>query len=66
LAARLNSPGQPVILVDQAAGFDVASDTIADHVHPNASGAAKMAARWYAALVSILSGPPPLRDIRHQ
>ncbi|HVU32595.1 MAG TPA: SGNH/GDSL hydrolase family protein [Opitutaceae bacterium] len=57
LAARLDTPGQRVILVDQAAGFDWHTDTVADHVHPNAAGAEKMAAVWFAALRKIL--PPP-------
>ncbi len=35
LAKRLNTPTQPVILVDQATGFDWTKDTIADKVHPN-------------------------------
>ncbi|MCU0247284.1 MAG: GDSL-type esterase/lipase family protein [Bryobacter sp.] len=46
-----------VILVDQATGFDVETDTIADRVHPNASGAAKMAERWFAALRPLLAAP---------
>lgn len=59
LAARLNTACQPVILVDQAAGFDAVSDTVADGVHPNASGAGKMAARWYEALVPVLRRERP-------
>jgi lysophospholipase L1-like esterase len=54
LAARLHTPAQPIVLVDQASGFDWRTDTIADHVHPNASGAEKMAARWFAPLLSLL------------
>jgi lysophospholipase L1-like esterase len=57
LAARLDTPAQRVIPVDQAAGFDWRTDTVADHVHPNERGAAKMAATWFAALQKIL--PPP-------
>jgi lysophospholipase L1-like esterase len=56
LAARLHRPGQPVVLVDQAAGFDWRTDTIADHVHPNEAGAAKMAERWLEALRPWLAG----------
>jgi lysophospholipase L1-like esterase len=59
LAARLDTPAQRVILVDQATGFDWRTDTVADHVHPNAAGAAKMAARWLAALVPVLPKPAP-------
>jgi lysophospholipase L1-like esterase len=54
LAARLDTPAQPVILINQAEGFDPATDTIADKVHPNAQGADKMASRWFDALVKIL------------
>lgn len=57
LAARLDGPGQPVRTVDQATGFDWRTDTIADHVHPNAQGGAKMAARWFEALKPILGVP---------
>ena len=55
LAARLHTPSQPVVLVDHAAGFDWRTDTIADRVHPNESGAAKMAERWLEALRPWLS-----------
>lgn len=58
LASRLHTPAQPVRLVDQATGFDWRTDTISDLVHPNASGAAKMAARWFEALHSLLSPLP--------
>ena len=59
LAARLHSPAQPVRLVDHAAGFVWETDTIADLVHPNAVGAAKMAARWFEALQAVLPPPAP-------
>jgi len=64
LAARLDRPGQRVIPVDQATGFDWATDTVADKVHPNASGAEKMAVRWFEALQRIL--PPPARTFSPQ
>ena len=57
LAARLDQPGQRVVPVDQATGFDWTTDTVADLVHPNAQGAEKMAQAWFAALQKIL--PPP-------
>lgn len=57
LAAELDQPEQRVVLVNQAEGFDWNTDTIGDHVHPNAQGAEKMAAKWFAALVPLL--PPP-------
>lgn len=57
LAARLDAPGQRVALVDQATGFDWTTDTVADKVHPNARGAEKMAAVWFAALQKVLPAP---------
>lgn len=57
LAVRLHTAASPVILVDQATGFEWETDTIADHVHPNAAGAGKMAARWFNALEKILPAP---------
>jgi lysophospholipase L1-like esterase len=56
LAAASNTGRSPVILVNQAEGFDPQSDTIADHVHPNGKGALKMAGAWFRALQSVLSG----------
>ncbi len=56
LAERLDTPEQRVIIVDQAEGFDWKEDTILDMVHPNASGAEKMAAKWFAALQPLLAG----------
>ena len=55
LAARLDRAGQRVVLVDQATGFDWTTDTVDDHVHPNARGAEKMAQAWFAALQKILA-----------
>jgi acetyl esterase/lipase len=57
LAGRMNSPESPVIAVNMADGFDWRTDTIADHVHPNAIGADKMAAKWFAALTNVLEKP---------
>jgi lysophospholipase L1-like esterase len=34
------------------------ADPIADHVHPNAQGAEKMAARWFETLAKVMGGPP--------
>jgi lysophospholipase L1-like esterase len=59
MAARLNHPGQPVLIVDQRPGFDTATDLVADLVHPNAAGAEKMATRWFEALQPILQNPKP-------
>jgi hypothetical protein len=51
----------PIIVVDQWTGFDDATDTVGDGVHPNDTGFAKMAARWYPPLAQVLNGiiPPP-------
>lgn len=58
LAQRLNEPGQPVVSVNLAEGFDWTTDTIADKVHPNAKGAEKIASRWFAALTQVMEKPP--------
>ncbi|MEI6175752.1 MAG: GDSL-type esterase/lipase family protein [Verrucomicrobiota bacterium] len=57
LAKRLNTPESPVISVDQACGFDFKTDTISDKVHPNATGANKMAQRWFEALTQVMGKP---------
>ncbi|CAM2957717.1 GDSL-type esterase/lipase family protein [Rariglobus hedericola] len=59
LAARLTTTASPVVIVDQASGFDWKTDTVADHVHPNQQGADKMAARWFDALTRVLPPPKP-------
>jgi hypothetical protein len=43
-----------VIPVDQTRGFEAETDTIDDKVHPNTTGAKKMAARWFEALEPLL------------
>ena len=58
LAAQLHTPGQPVILVDQATGFDWHTDTVADLVHPNTVGAEKIAQRWFEALAPVMRTTP--------
>jgi hypothetical protein len=50
LADELNTSKSPVISVDMAAGWNYAVDCVADCVHPNAVGAAKMADKWMAAI----------------
>ncbi|RRJ96509.1 hypothetical protein Ga0100231_021960 [Opitutaceae bacterium TAV4] len=50
-----NSGNHPLMLVNQAEGFDWKTDTVDDRVHPNTRGASKMADRWFDALVTILS-----------
>jgi acetyl esterase len=57
LASRLDRAAAPVRIVPQGDGFDPVRDTVADLVHPNESGAAKMADRWFEALVRVLEKP---------
>lgn len=57
LAAEYDKPGQRVILVNQAEGFEWETDTISDQVHPSAKGAEKMAVKWFEALKKILPAP---------
>jgi lysophospholipase L1-like esterase len=52
-AAGITTAASPVTVVDQWTGFDTAVDT-ADGVHPDDSGNAKIAARWYPALTAAL------------
>ena len=54
IATELNTAAQPVIIVDQAAGFDWTTDTTDDKVHPNAAGGEKMAQKFFEALVPLL------------
>ncbi|MET9506754.1 GDSL-type esterase/lipase family protein [Streptomyces sp. NPDC006622] len=57
-ARGISTAQSPVTVVDQWTGFDTATDTY-DGVHPNASGDAKMAARWYPALSALLTPGTP-------
>jgi len=54
VAAELNSPAQPVLIVNQADGWDPVADTVTDQVHPTEGGATKMANKWFAALQPLL------------
>ena len=49
LASTLSTAQSPVIVVDQASGFDASTDTF-DGVHPNETGEKKMASKWLTAL----------------
>jgi lysophospholipase L1-like esterase len=53
-AAGKSTAASPITAVDQWTGFDATAgvDT-ADGVHPNASGSAKIANRWYDALIPL-------------
>ena len=50
LADELNTNVSPVICVDMADGWNYATDCVSDCVHPNATGAAKMADKWVSAI----------------
>ncbi len=54
LVARKHTVAQPVYIVDQASGFNPATDTISDLVHPNAAGSQKMALKWFETLDALL------------
>lgn len=54
LSARLDKRGYSIVLVNLAAGFDWKTDTRKDKVHPNKSGATKMANKWMDALLPLL------------
>jgi lysophospholipase L1-like esterase len=55
LSKQLTEERSKIILVNQADGFDWKTDTVDDKVHPNASGAKKMASRWMTALLPLLA-----------
>jgi lysophospholipase L1-like esterase len=55
-AAALSTARSPITVVDQWTGFDTVADTIGDGVHPDDSGFARMADRWYPALTRVLDG----------
>lgn len=55
IAADSSTPSSPIILVDHRQGFSASGDLQPDKVHPNASGRAKMAAKWAAALAPQLN-----------
>ena len=56
LARSLDTPGSRVMLVDQFQGFDPERDTY-DGLHPNESGARKMAAKWIESLELLTQNP---------
>ncbi|OCL01398.1 carbohydrate esterase family 3 protein [Glonium stellatum] len=51
-AASKNSTASPIWVVDQNTGFSTSD--LRDGVHPNDSGDAKMAAKWYPAVVNAI------------
>jgi len=57
LVSEIHTAEQPVILVNQAEGFNWQKDTVGDKVHPNGRGAEKMAGKWLDSLVQVLDKP---------
>jgi lysophospholipase L1-like esterase len=55
-AASVNTARSPVVVVNQWPGFSTATDTY-DGVHPNDSGAHKIANRLYPTLTTALANP---------
>ncbi|PZX55524.1 acetyl esterase/lipase [Algoriphagus ratkowskyi] len=57
LVSELRKSYDGIYLVDQSRKFDWQEDTIADMVHPNDSGAKKMAGVWFEKLQKVLDKP---------
>lgn len=57
LQQQMNTAASPIILVDQYTGYDGEHDNQNGGVHPAETGEVKIATRWNAALVSLLSQP---------
>ncbi len=57
MVTELSAAGQAVSLVNQAEGFDYTTDCISDQVHPNTTGAAKMATKWLPAMQKVMETP---------
>ncbi len=57
LQQQMNTQTSPIILVDQYTDYDGEHDNQDGGVHPAESGEMKIAARWSAALVPLLSQP---------
>ncbi|MEL6899884.1 MAG: Ig-like domain-containing protein [Cyanobacteria bacterium J06606_4] len=55
IVAEKNTADSPVILVDHNTGFDATIDTY-DELHPNESGEAKMAQKWFEAIDGYFAG----------
>jgi lysophospholipase L1-like esterase len=65
LAASKNTSQSRVIVVDQFAGFSATAD-LRDEYHPNLFGENKIAAKWYAALKTVLPAPPaPATQVKY-
>ncbi|ACL17413.1 lipolytic protein G-D-S-L family [Methanosphaerula palustris E1-9c] len=57
LQQQMSTDASPIILVDQYTGYDGEHDNQDGGVHPAETGEMKIAAKWSAALVSLLSQP---------
>jgi lysophospholipase L1-like esterase len=57
-AAGKTTTQSPIIVVDQWAGFNTATDT-GDGVHPNDAGNVKISDRWFPALSAAINGSTP-------
>ncbi len=53
-ASSKSTAQSPIIVVDQWTGYNDSTDTV-DGVHPNASGNAKIAAKWYPPLTAQIN-----------
>ena len=58
LAAELDNPQSPVIIVDHYTGYSIESMTF-DDVHQNRTGEAWVANNWFEVLAGILAGDTP-------
>ncbi|WP_233635972.1 GDSL-type esterase/lipase family protein, partial [Hymenobacter setariae] len=58
LASQKSTAQSSIIIVNQNAGFNAATDTF-DGVHPTDGGEEKMATKWYQALQPLLTATPP-------
>ncbi|HEU4328989.1 MAG TPA: GDSL-type esterase/lipase family protein, partial [Roseiflexaceae bacterium] len=56
-ASGKSTAQSPIVVVDQWAGFNTATDTT-DGVHPNSTGERKMSDTWFPALAAFLGGSP--------
>jgi hypothetical protein len=54
VAADMDRPESPVILVDQNSGFDLDTMMRSDGLHPNRAGEAQMSDAWLASLKPLL------------
>ena len=54
LAEQRSTQASPVVIVDQASGYDAFTDNL-DGLHPNKKGEEKIANKWFVALQEFLS-----------